>query len=522
MTVSHDTAGLWRARVLRFMMPWPMAIAVCFAAGSLSALAMPPWGVWPVLFITLPALYVGITQAKTLRGAFIRGWVFGFGYFLFSLMWIGNALLVEGNPYKWALPLAVSGLPALLAFFHAFACCIYKRVYSAYTLGGVLGFVAVFCGFEWLRGHLFTGFPWNLFGYTWAELLPMLQILSISDVYFLTFLTCIWAIFPTALFFQSQKERRILVLMALISMSGCFGFGLWRLQSPALKHDDAVVKIVQPNIPQAEKWQRDKMQGHFENMLALSRYDGSSEIPTIIVWPETALSYRILNERSNMQLIQDMLEGYPAGATLISGALLRDEANNNYANAMIRIQDDGSITNVYNKHHLVPFGEYIPFQDWIPLDPVVAFKGFERGEGLKTYNVTDRLTYSPLICYEIIFSGRSIAPNSRPSMIVNVTNDGWYGKSAGPYQHFTMAAYRAIETGVPVIRSANTGLSGMIDAYGHVSERTELFTADVKTVDLAVALPRNYATAGVSHLLFPIFLLLCAIAELRCRRSLQT
>lgn len=499
-----------------------VAALLCFAAGSLAALSMPPLNFWPVLFVSLPVLYIAVANAPGSLTGFIRGWLFGFGYFLFSLSWIGNALLVEGNHFKWAWPLAVSGLPALLAFFPALACALSKRLFNLHNLWGLLGFISVLCGFEWLRGHVFTGFPWNLFGYTWAEHLALLQILRISDVYMLTWLTCLWALVPAAwLLFHSKKEKLIFVSIAVLSIVGCISFGVWQLQTPVQFKDDTVIKIVQPNIPQAEKWKKDKMAEHFKTQISLSEHTGQDDVSTLIIWPETALSFRILDQAESMPEIKRMLRSYPGDAVLLSGALLRNVETKTYTNSLIAMQDNGSISNVYDKHHLVPFGEYIPFQKWIPLAPVVRFKGFEFGGGLKTHELSGGLKYSPLICYEIIFPGKSIEQGSTPDLIINVTNDGWYGDSAGPYQHFTMALYRAIETGVPVIRVANTGISGVISPQGQIFGQTRLFEATTNVVNIPEKMPLPWHFQTTKHTVFPVFLLFCAIFGIRSNLNFQ-
>lgn len=447
----------------------------CLTAGALAALSMAPLNAWPVLFISLPVLYASIVFARGMWSALLFGWLFGFGYFVCSLSWIGNALLVEGNPYQWAWPLAVSGLPALLAFFPALAMLLAYKFMNLRSLTGWLGFVSLYCGFEWLRGHLFTGFPWNLFGYTWADHLPVLQILWLSDVYTLTWLTLLWASAMAGAVFITGPRRRWPLVLAGMSFVGCYVYGMSVLPQNVPMRDDVRVRIVQPNIDQAEKWQPGKLAEHFQTHLELSKATETTSGPTIIVWPETAVSYRILETPQAMEDLRRVLAAQPENSVLLTGFLRRDYNDDSYANSLIMIDRQGAVSNIYDKHHLVPFGEYIPFQKWIPLAPVVQFKGFQVGAGLHSFDTPSGLRYSPLICYEIIFPGRSIAPGTSPDFIVNVTNDAWYGDSAGPHQHLTQALFRAIETGVPVMRSANTGISAVISPYGHIIERTQLF-----------------------------------------------
>ena len=470
------------------------SLTLCFCAGALAALSMAPLNGWPVLFISLPILYGALVFATTGKRAFGLGWLFGFGYFAFSLSWIGNALLVEGNPYKWAWPLAVSGLPALLAFFPAFAALASQKIFDLRSVSGWLGFVSIYCGFEWLRGHIFTGFPWNLFGYTWADYLPVLQVLWLSDVYALTWLTILWASALGAAVFLPATQRAWPIVIALISFAGCYGYGLAVLPDTLDFNKDVRVRIVQPDIDQAEKWQPDKMAAHFRKHLQLSENTNGYDLPTIIVWPETALSYRLLEEPAAMAELKEMLAAHPKNSVLLTGLLRRDLNDDSYGNSLVMVDRSGTVSNTYDKRHLVPFGEYIPFQRWIPLAPIVQFKGFKAGSGAQTFTTPSGHTYSPLICYEIIFPGGSIAHDFTPDFIVNVTNDAWYGLSAGPYQHLTQALFRAVETGVPVVRAANTGFSVLISPYGHVEAQSNLFETNRIDIQLpSKRLSQKYA-----------------------------
>ena len=456
-------------------------------------------------------------HAASPKAAFGYGWLFAFGYFVCSLSWIGNALLVDGNNFAWAWPLAVSGLPALLAFFWAFAALIAKRFLDLRTLLGWLGFISIFCVFEWLRGHIFTGFPWNLFGYTWADTLHVLQILWLSDVYFLTWLTLLWCSLPLVILVFDGRSRALAFCIGFLSFAMCFGYGLHRMGADIDVRDDINIRIVQPNIPQADKWKGDQMWGHFEHHLSLSQNDGSINTPTVIIWPETALSFRILKIPQAMPAIQAMLRSYDQ-AVLLTGMLRYDEQDQSYANSLVTIDANGQITNVYDKHHLVPFGEYIPFQEWIPLTPVVKFKGFEKGSGVTTHTVFGSLKYSPLICYEILFPGRSVIQEQHPDVIVNVTNDAWYGESAGPYQHFNKAIYRAIETGVPVVRAANSGFSGLVNALGRVDKKTTLFESTAVNLPLQVTTPASNIYYSMKHVFIIIFFVFLGFLGIRTKK----
>ncbi len=482
----------------------PIIISVfCFLSGSVSAFAMAPYNIWVIFFIGFGVLYWSIHSAARKRSAFAFGWLWAFGYFLFSLYWIGNALLVEGNPYQWAYPLAVSGLPALLACFNGVACVFIKRFLKLETWQGYLGAVAALSLAEWLRGYLFTGFPWNLYGYTWIDLLPIAQLVSLESVYFLTFVTLFWmTIGGYWTIGKGKLSKRVLNVVILASFFGVFSFGEERLNQDISLDDNTLIKIVQPNTPQDEKWQRDKMEGHFRDALGLSRAHGGEPKETIIIWPETTLSPYFLEKRRDD--IAKVLKGYKNDVILLSGALQHDRENSAYYNSLLTIDKNGAIGNTYNKSHLVPFGEYIPFQDIIPLKTITQFQGFEKGNGPANMSVFNDTTYSPLICYEILFPHKATADQTHPDLIVNITNDAWYGDSAGPRQHLAKAQFRAIEEGIPVLRAANTGISAIINYNGKTLGETETFTHIVLEQSRPLKASKFIKNQYVRLFLFPL------------------
>ncbi|MGB0719889.1 MAG: apolipoprotein N-acyltransferase, partial [Bdellovibrionales bacterium] len=451
---------------------------------------MAPYTLWPVFVIGFGALYAALDRAQSKKAAFLYGWLWAFGYFVFGLYWIGNALLVEGNPYAWAWPLAVCGLPALLGFFTAFACVGIKQFCDLKHWLGYLGFVAFLALAEFLRGHLFTGFPWNLYGYSWGEWLPVLQILSVSDVYVLTALTVFWlSLGGFWLVSQSKIQKAILSALTLFSFIGNLYWGSEQMPH-RIDVSETEIVIVQPNIAQHEKWQADRLVENFQTLLRLSRPDKDTGKTTLIVWPETAIAQGFLDDPIARRDIRDVLNAYRGAAFILTGALRYDPVESRYFNSVIAFEKGRSdYFNIYDKSHLVPFGEYIPFQKWIPLAPVAQFQGFETGAGPEVFTLSDTLSYSPLVCYEILFPDQSVPKGAAADFIVNVTNDAWYGKSPGPYQHFQMARFRAIENRTPVIRAANTGFSGLIDPWGRVLESSDLF----ETARVTSALPHSAA-----------------------------
>lgn len=449
-----------------------------FALGAFGALSMAPANLWPTLFIGLSGLYFFITKAPTPFKAGLYAMIFALGYFGFSLSWIGNALLVEGNPYWWVWPLAVSGLPIILSLFPATVCFVYKFVSMRWEKdqNSALNYIA-FCLClslaDYARGHLFTGFPWNLYGYTWTDILPIAQLVSISDIYILNIATIFWAVFPAFIITSPYKNQKKLLATTLIiaSFTIAYVFGQARIDNYEEKFlPSTQVIVVQPNIKQSEKWKPENRAKNFLQLVKMSEYNDTSEVEnTIIIWPETAISQDILNSKWAMEKIKSLLSNYPDTAVLVTGALLFDPETKAYNNSIITLNDAAEITSQYDKKHLVPFGEYIPLSNIFDIAPIVGFTGFRKGARTNIQRLPSGASYAAVICYEIIFPHFTRFFNiKRPDFIINVTNDAWYGDSAGPYQHMVQAKFRAIESGIPIVRSANTGVSIIFNPIGKV------------------------------------------------------
>ncbi len=464
------------------MRPWQRAL-VAFVGGLLCVPALPPWNIWPCLIIGIGLFYAVLSNTQNERIALLSGWTFGFGFFLPGLSWIGNALLIDGSEYKWAWPLAIAALPAMLSVFTGLSAALWRRLFKPLSISGYLGFSLCLCLGEWLRGNLFTGFPWNLFGYTWSSILPVAQIASFTGIYGLTLLTIIWAALPASILMQPQKKsRRVLVTATAVALSfgSCWLYGAQRLENlPTAFDEKTVIRIVQPNIAQTDKWKPQQMHENAMRIIALSTAQPVNDYAfTVIVWPETALTDKMLQQDDIRQALKDALASYGHDRVLLAAGHLRHEKredSSRYYNSISMIERNLSLSGIYDKTHLVPFGEYIPFQKWIPLTPVTRFSGFSSGEGLQLLTTGAGLRIAPLVCYEIIFPGKITDKSApRPDVVINVTNDGWYGDSAGPHQHFAMGIFRAIEEGLPVVRAANTGISGVIDPAGRIVHRIEL------------------------------------------------
>ncbi len=475
---------------------WRRALLL-FVFGAIGAAAMPPVSFTPALLIAFVAFAWMLDGSARAWRAALDGWCFGFGFFVAGLYWVAYALLTDIAQFAWLLPFAVLGLPALLAIFTAAAGMFAYWMWLP-NAGRVLSLAVAWSTVEWMRGHLFTGFPWNLVGYTWSWSDAMMQPASMIGIYGVSFLTVLVAAALAALApppgARPGAGRWLMPMLALVILAGGVVYGTLRLSGADNETvAEAGVRIVQANVAQQFKWDPDQIRANVERHLALTRRPGI-ESARIVVWPETAMPYTL---DSNPDLRAALGGLVRPGALFASGVQrLEVDATGQMITAAWNnvsfLDSAGAIVATYDKAHLVPFGEYLP------LRPLLAMTGLEKvvpglldysaGPGPRTLMLPSLPPVSPLVCYEAIFPG-AVTAADRPGWLLNVTNDAWYGTSAGPYQHFAIARWRAVEEGLPLVRAANTGISGVIDAYGRVRARLDLATEGVLDALLPVALP---------------------------------
>jgi apolipoprotein N-acyltransferase len=352
--------------------------------------------------------------------------------------------------------------------------------------------------FEGFRGIILTGFPWNPIGNVWVVAPPVLQGAAWIGVYGLSLVTVFAASAPAVLSAPDSRHRHHVAMSGLLVVAVVAAFGFVRLRNPPLNRADApLIRLIQPNIAQKEKWNSTKRAVNFARQLQLSTSTASAH-PTHVVWPETAVSFKFLSDPA----VQSLLRGIvPKTGYLLTGALRVDRVAGRAVrayNSLVAIDGGGLPQTVYDKHHLVPFGEYVPFRSVLPVEKITpGAVDFSPGSGLRTLHLPGLPPFSPLICYEVIFPGRAALRRDRPEWLLNVTNDAWFGISAGPYQHFASAQMRAVEEGLPLVRVANTGVSGVIDPHGRVIASIELGRQGVVDVALpSPALPTPFALFG--------------------------
>lgn len=472
--------------------------AAAAAFGGLATFALPPAGAVPVLLLAFPGLLWLLEGAATKRAAFFTGWWFGFGHFVLGLYWISFALLTDVAKFWWMMPFAIAGLPALLAIFIGLATLVLHIVCGRLKLSGlarVLAFAIVWTVFEYLRGHVFTGFPWNLIGYSWTGFLPVLQSVAVIGIYGLGLLTVAVAALPALLPDPSESVMRARASVAVgLVLVGAMGLAGWVRLSQA---DSATVpgvrlRVVQPAIPQTLKWVPSEKARNFERLLELTAEPAAAGTAPVthVVWPETAVPFFVERDGGARQAMASVT---PPGGSIITGApRIRVEADgeNRFWNSLHAVDGSGAVVASFDKFHLVPFGEYMPLRGILPVGGIAAgATDFSSGPGPATLDVPGLPPFSPLICYEVIFPGAVKDSHNRPSWLLNVTNDAWYGKTAGPHQHFEIARARAVEEGLPLVRAANTGISGIFDGYGRVTAYLGLGERGVVDADLPVMLP---------------------------------
>jgi apolipoprotein N-acyltransferase len=438
------------------------ALGIALVAGVLAALAMPPLDWLPLAIVGIVA-YVWLWQtAPTPLSAFWRGMVWGTGHFAVGSYWILEAFYVPPADFALLGPPIVGGLAAVLGFFPGLAAWASRRVIDRWpSVGGRYSRLVVLAiawtAAEWLRGHLFTGYPWNPLGHVWAIATPLLQGAALFGVYGLGMVTFLILAAPAAGWRAS--------VVALIVV-GAGGFAGQMVMAP-VGEGGVWIRIVQPDVPQAEKYRPGNRARQAAKLVEMSRRPGFDRL-SAVVWPETALP-EIIEPRS--AVLEYMAQAVPPGGLLLAGALRgTPRPEDGVWNSLLVIDGTGAIAAHYDKVHLVPLGEYIPFhKQMAPISGLIGRGSFEEGEARVTLEPTNGLpSFSPIICYEVIFPGAVTGPGPRPQWLLNISNDGWFGSSSGPYQHLTSARLRTVEEGLPMIRGTNTGISAVIDAYGRV------------------------------------------------------
>ncbi|MCP5076085.1 MAG: apolipoprotein N-acyltransferase [Rhodobacteraceae bacterium] len=469
---------------------WRLA-GLAVACGAISALAQAPISLPFFLLLSLPALGWLALNSQSRRHGFLTGWWAGFGYFAAALFWIVEPFFVEPEVFGWMAPFALAFTAGGMAMFwgggfYLAGFTAGRRVYR------LLALAVSWTVFEFIRSHIFTGFPWGLLGYVWSET-PLFQFLAYIGPHGLGLMTLLLGFLPLV------ASRKLLIgasYTVVLSAVLWVGGGQRLPESTVYPDDPTLVRLLQPNAPQHLKWKPDMVPVFFKRLLDLTKTPANPP-PDVVIWPETSVPFLLGDNTVALQAVADA-----AGpeTQVVAGIRRREDAR--IYNSMVYLDEAGGILSVYDKHHLVPFGEYIPFASLLSkfgLRGLAAEDGggFSAGRGVRIINASGLPDFLPLICYEAIFPGLVQAEAGRPEWLLHLTNDAWFGSASGPYQHFLQVRARAIEQGLPVARSANTGVSAMIDPYGVVLRQIPLNQSGFLDAPLPAALaPTLYARYG--------------------------
>ncbi|MBE6450989.1 MAG: apolipoprotein N-acyltransferase [Alphaproteobacteria bacterium] len=476
--------------------------------GFLSALAFAPTYAFYLFVASFCLAFKIADNLDSYKKICAFSYWFGFAYFISGFYWIGNALLVDIVSFGWLYPIALFCIGGFFGLFMIPSFAVWQYFKHCSVWSKIFAFACVWVLLEWVRSFIFTGFPWNLLGTAFAFSDTILQMASISGTYGLSFLAlivtgCFYA------FLNGRKKSAVAVLCLLISFTVMFG--MWRINGYQNTDSDIVVRLVQPSIPQNMKWNRKALEDNFFEYVNLSAQNGLNNVD-FVVWGETALPFDIKHNYEYQEVIK---KAVPTNGYLLTGVVRFDVTGGVYRpyNSMYVIDDKSNVVNFYDKNHLVPFGEYIPFRKYLPywIRPIAnSVAEFATGEKFKNITLENYQPFGALICYEIIFPDEVINRKNKPEWLVVLTNDGWYGKSSGPYQHLVATRLRAVEEGITIVRSANSGISAVIDPLGRILNQIPLHKkaySDIKLPEQKT-LYTTYANGGKKIFFSAILLIL--------------
>jgi apolipoprotein N-acyltransferase len=468
-----------RERV-RGLRPW-RAAGLAVALGVVATFALPPLAIVPALVVGFAGLLWLVDGATSLRRAALVGWCFGFGFFAVGLSWIGNAFQVDADRFGALAAPAVVGLAAGLALFIAAAAALARPAREG--VPRALALAAAWSAMEWMRGHVLTGFPWNLLATAWTPVEAMEQGAAAFGAYGLGLATAIIASLPATL------DRRA-VLASLVLLAVLWAGGAARLAGAEATTVEGVrLRLVQAAIAQRDKWRDDLRVDHLRDQIALSRAPAARPV-THVIWPEAAIAF-FLAEQPEVRAA--LARAVPDGGALVTGSMRRtwDEVDGmRLWNSIEALDGAGDLIAAYDKHHLVPFGEYMPLRAVVDLAKLTPGSiDFSSGPGPVVWRLPGLPPASPLVCYEAIFPGAVTPAGERPEWLLNLTNDAWFGTGPGPRQHFAAARLRSIEEGLPLVRVAGSGISAVVDPWGRVVASLDLGERGVLDADLPRPLP---------------------------------
>ena len=463
--------------------------------GILSSFSLPPYDIFLINFLTFSALFLFITKQKftlTKKEYFLSGWIFGFGYFTSSLYWITISLTFD-QTFKILIPIAFVLIPLFLAIFYGLAVYVLFFFKKFSNISLILVFSLTFSISEFIRGSILSGFPWNLISFSFSEFLPLLQILSLIGTYSFNLFCITLFVLPSLIYLKKSKQNIYFVGLFILLLASGLIYGQLKLEKSkdnSIKNNNFIIKVVAPKITIERFYYTENEEEILQSLIKLSK--PNKEVKTIFVWPEGVFNN---TELKNLKKYQNLFKAKFSNKHLIIFGL-NNTINEKTFNSMAVVNNNLDLIEIYNKNNLVPFGEFLPFEETLK---TIGFKtitnnyqSYSKGKerdliDLNYYNLPVRIL--PLICYEIIYSGK-IFTNSNFDYIVNISEDGWFGKSIGPEQHFNHGIFRAIESGKYVLRAANNGTTAIINPLGVIEQKVDLNKSDY--IDLSKS--RNIET----------------------------
>lgn len=493
-------------------MTFRRTFALSFLGGALAALGHAPFGLWPVALVGF-SLVIWLV-ATTDRPARI-GWIAGVGYFVITLSWFVEPFLVDIKTHGWFAPIALALVSAGFALFYGASAWMSAKIAQGHALRAI-AFAVALTGAELLRGNILTGFPWSLAAYIWAET-PLRVATAYTGSYGLTLLTLLAAALPVAFHW-----RGLIGGLAILCLLYALGAARMNVDTPPGEYL-GTVRIVQPNVPQRDKWNPDKIPDHIRRMLSLTRGEGGekAERVDLVLWPEASVAYPLHSAGNVLAAISRASAAGANGAPVIIG--INRQKGEDWHNSLAVVGAEGAVLETYDKVHLVPFGEYIPLKiNWIRAIAASSNFGFTAGNDVRLID-TPLGRALPLICYEGIFPGHIFRAGERPDYLLQMTNDAWFGTFSGPYQHLDQTRFRAAEQGLPLVRSANTGISTVIDAFGRTNKADQIALGETGFRDEAIigaGPPTLFAYTGDIPVIVIVFITIGALVGIKRRNTI--
>lgn len=502
-----------------------MKIILTVILAVLFTLCFAPYHQFELGFISISGLLLILDKLSSNKKVFWYGVLFGFVHHITGLYWISYSMLVEPDKFAWMIPFAISIIPFYLSLYIGFVCWLTYKFRLNFILKTVF-FSAAWTLAEIARGYALTGFPWNLVGYSFLFNENISQLGSIIGVYGLSLCAMLFFTSPYLAIYYIFKSKfsftyrtcfsLYFIMPTILVLTLLYNWGGERIAANKDKFAKTKIRIVQPNIAQADKFNPDLKEEQLFKYYTLSLKESKllDFVPNLVIWPEVATQINVAEDKEFLREIADII---PTGAYLILGTIRQEGwvLHSKFFNSVQLVNSEGTLQKIhYDKFHLVPFGEYVPLREFLPgIEKIAKGVGdFDKGNSPKTLKISNFPPFSPLICYEIIFPGEVIDKDSKPEWILNLTNDAWFGNSSGPQQHLDTVRMRAIEEGLPVIRSANTGISAVVDGYGRVLESLKLEKMGVIDSKLPIKLEKTYFSQVGNIFVIKISLILMAVS----------